>query len=127
MAAKIPVWIGDYVLSTYGTGAIMSVPAHDQRDWEFAKAYDLPITRLFQVALSKSAHTGDGTLINSDELNGLSVKDAKKRIIEQLEKSGAGKEDGEFQASRLALLSSTLLGRTLSNSPYRGWGNRSCR
>ena len=96
--AKIPVWIGDYVLSTYGTGAIMSVPAHDQRDWEFAKAYDLLITAVISGgSIEEAAHTGDGTLINSDELNGLSVKDAKKRIIEQLEKSGAGKGTVNFK------------------------------
>ena len=72
---KIPVWISDYVLSTYGTGAIMSVPAHDQRDWEFAKEFDLEIIPVLEGGnIEKAAYTEDGNHINSDFLNGLANK-----------------------------------------------------
>ena len=92
---EIPIWISDYVLSTYGTGAIMAVPAHDQRDYEFAKKFDLPI---IQVVDGKDSHIDKeaftnvetGTLINSGFLDGLEVKDAKNKIIEYLEKEKIG-------------------------------------
>ena len=92
---KIPIWISDYVLITYGTGAIMAVPAHDTRDYEFAKKFNLPIVQVVDgdnVDLSKEAFTdvATGKLINSDFLNGLEVKDAKKTVIEYLEKNKIG-------------------------------------
>jgi len=72
---RIPIWVADYVLMTYGTGAIMAVPAHDQRDWEFAKKYGLEIIEVISGGdISKGAHEGDGILINSDFLNGLKQK-----------------------------------------------------
>ncbi len=82
----VPVWIADYVLMGYGTGAIMAVPGQDQRDWEFAKAYDLPIIRTVQVpeGFDGEAFEGDGPAINSGFLDGLEVKDAKARMIEWL-------------------------------------------
>lgn len=92
---EIPIWISDYVLITYGTGAIMAVPAHDTRDYEFAKKFNLPIVQVVDgenVDLSKEAFTdvATGKLINSDFLNGLEVKDAKKTVIEYLEKNKIG-------------------------------------
>lgn len=92
---EIPIWISDYVLSSYGTGAIMAVPAHDQRDYEFAKKFNLPIVQVVDgenVDLEKEAFTDveTGKLINSDFLNGLEVADAKKKIIDYLEKEQIG-------------------------------------
>ena len=92
---EIPVWISDYVLSTYGTGAIMAVPAHDTRDYEFATKFNLPIIQVVagdNVDLSKEAFTdvSTGKLINSGFLNGLEVKDAKKKVIEYLEEHNIG-------------------------------------
>ena len=91
---EIPIWVSDYVLITYGTGAIMSVPAHDARDWEFAKKFNLPIIEV--VAGGKDVNeevftdVATGTLVNSDFLNGLSVKDAKEKIISYLEDKKIG-------------------------------------
>ena len=88
---KLPVFIADYVLTGYGTGAIMAVPGHDQRDWEFATAFGLPVREVISGGdVSVEAYTGDGELVNSDYLDGLAVPDAKKAIIAELEKSGAG-------------------------------------
>ncbi|MFN3198837.1 MAG: leucine--tRNA ligase [Bradymonadia bacterium] len=95
---EIPVWISDYVLATYGTGAIMSVPAHDQRDYEFAKAFDLPIVQVISGGdISESAYSGDGTLINSGMLDELAVTDAKAKIIEWLEGEKVGKGTINFK------------------------------
>ena len=93
---KVPVWIADYVLATYGTGAVMAVPAHDERDHEFAKKYNLPLVRVIEGGekeIEEAAHTGDGKHINSDFINGLNVADSKKKMIEWLEskKFGTGK------------------------------------
>ena len=83
---KIPVWIADYVLATYGTGAIMSVPAHDERDYEFAKKYNLPIVQVLEGGnLDEAAHTGDGAHINSDFINGTTKHDGTTKMIEWLE------------------------------------------
>ena len=88
---KLPVFIADYVLTGYGTGAIMAVPGHDQRDWEFATAFGLPIREVISGGdITAEAYTGDGVLVNSDYLDGLSVADAKKKIVAKLEESGAG-------------------------------------
>ena len=92
---EIPIWISDYVLITYGTGAIMAVPAHDTRDYEFAKKFNLPIVQVVDgkdVNLDKEAFTdvAAGTLINSGFLNGMQVEDAKKKVIEYLEKNNIG-------------------------------------
>ena len=90
---KIPIWIADYVLLTYGTGAIMAVPGQDERDWEFAEKFNLPILRTVQPEkdFNGKAFPGDGQAINSDFLNGLFVDDAKKKIIKWLEQNGIGK------------------------------------
>ncbi|WP_025851343.1 leucine--tRNA ligase [Paenibacillus ehimensis] len=89
--SKVPIWIADYVLAGYGTGAIMAVPGHDQRDWEFAKQFDLPILEVVQGGdVSKEAYAGDGAHVNSDFLNGLNNEQAIARMIEHLEANGKG-------------------------------------
>lgn len=88
---KVPIWIADYVLAGYGTGAIMAVPGHDQRDWEFAKQYDLPIIEVVQGGdLSKEAYPGDGAHVNSGLLDGLSNEQAIGAMIQWLEETGKG-------------------------------------
>jgi leucyl-tRNA synthetase len=90
--AEIPVWISDYVLASYGTGAIMAVPAHDQRDYEFAKAFDLDIIEVISGGdISEAAFSGDGVAINSGFIDGLAVTEAKAKTIEWLEAQGVGK------------------------------------
>ena len=91
---KIPIWIGDYVLLSYGTGAIMAVPGHDERDYEFAVKYGLEITQVVDgkgVDIDNVAYTNDGVAINSDFINGLSTADAKSKMIEYLEETDLGK------------------------------------
>ena len=90
---KIPVFVADYVLMGYGTGAIMAVPGQDQRDWDFAERYDLPIIRTVEPLedFDGDAYVGDGQVINSDFLDGLGVGAAKKRMIEWLEERGKGR------------------------------------
>ena len=88
---EIPVWISDYILISYGTGAIMAVPAHDQRDWEFAKAFDLPVIEVLKGGdISREAFTGDGLHINSDYLNGLGKDEAIDAVIRKLEAEKLG-------------------------------------
>ena len=88
---KIPIWISDYVLSTYGTGAIMAVPAHDERDYEFAKKFNLEIIPVLEGGdISKQAYIEDGIHINSEFLNGLNKQDAINRIINWLEEKHIG-------------------------------------
>lgn len=94
---EIPIWVSDYVLMSYGTGAIMAVPAHDERDWEFAKKFNLPMIQVVakngeEVDIDAAAFTdvATGVLINSDFINGLEVKDAKAKMIEFLEEKGIG-------------------------------------
>lgn len=89
---KTPIWIADYVLAGYGTGAIMAVPGHDARDWEFAKQFDLPIIEVVQGGdVTKEAYAGDGAHVNSGFLNGLWNEDAIAAMIEHLDASGKGK------------------------------------
>lgn len=90
---QVPIWIGDYVLAGYGTGAVMAVPAHDSRDYGFAKHFDLPILEVVAGGdLEKESYDAkEGKLINSDFLNGLDVKDAMKKAIAEIEKQGLGK------------------------------------
>lgn len=88
---KVPVWIADYVLASYGTGAIMVVPAHDERDYEFAKKFDLPIIPVIEGGnTEQEAYTGEGKHINSDFLNGLNKEDAIAKAIAWLEEKGIG-------------------------------------
>lgn len=89
---KTPIWIADYVLAGYGTGAIMAVPGHDARDWEFAKQFDLLIVEVVQGGdVTKEAYAGDGPHVNSEFLNGLTNEDAIAKMIEHLDASGKGK------------------------------------
>ncbi len=89
---KIPIWIGDYVLASYGTGAVMAVPAHDSRDYAFAKHFDIPIIQVVEGGNieEESYDAKDGNMINSDFLNGLTVKKAIKNAIYEIEKRGLG-------------------------------------
>ena len=93
---KIPVWISDYILISYGTGAIMAVPAHDERDWEFAVKFDLPIiqvvSRTGEVYRMTEAETGEGYSVNSGRFSGLATAECQRRIIEHLEREGIGRK-----------------------------------
>ncbi|HQD18492.1 MAG TPA: leucine--tRNA ligase [Bacillota bacterium] len=98
--SEIPVWTSDYVLMTYGTGAIMAVPAHDTRDYEFAQKFGLPIVEVISGGdISKEAYTSvdDGILVNSGFLNGLTVNDAIERMIDWLEEKGIGKRKVHYK------------------------------
>ncbi|TVY00489.1 leucine--tRNA ligase [Cohnella terricola] len=89
---KVPIWIADYVLGGYGTGAIMAVPGHDERDWEFAKKFGLPIIEVVAGGdVAEAAYTGDGKLVNSDFLNGMNTSEAIAAMIARLEQEGKGK------------------------------------
>ena len=88
---SIPIWIADYVLAGYGTGAIMAVPGHDERDWAFAKTFDLPIVEVVAGGdVAEAAHTNPGTATNSGFLDGLETAEAKSKMIEWLEREGLG-------------------------------------
>jgi leucyl-tRNA synthetase len=94
----VPVFIADYVLAGYGTGAIMAVPGHDQRDWDFATEFHLPIVEVICGGdISQAAHTGDGVLVNSDYLDGMDVAAAKDAITAHLESEGRGQARIEFK------------------------------
>ena len=93
-----PIWIADYVLASYGTGAIMCVPGHDTRDWEFAKAFGLPIVEVISGGdVTQAAFTEDGIHVNSGFLDGLNVPDGKKAMIDYLEKNGLGRASVNFK------------------------------
>ena len=101
---EVPIWVSDYVLMSYGTGAIMAVPAHDERDWEVAKKFHLPIIQVVakngeEVDVNEAAFTdvATGVLINSDFLNGLEVKDAKEKMIKFLEEKGIGQAKTNYK------------------------------
>ena len=101
---EIPIYVSDYVLMSYGTGAIMAVPAHDERDWEFAKKFGLPLIQVVakdgeEVDINEAAFTdvATGVLINSDFLNGLEVKDAKEKMIKFLEEKGIGQAKTNYK------------------------------
>ena len=101
---EVPIWVSDYVLMSYGTGAIMAVPAHDERDWEFAKKFHLPIIQVVakngeEADVNEAAFTdvATGVLINSDFLNGLEVKDAKEKMIKFLEEKGIGQAKTNYK------------------------------
>ncbi|MCD8369649.1 MAG: leucine--tRNA ligase [Clostridiales bacterium] len=96
---KIPIFIADYVMMGYGTGAIMAVPAHDQRDYDFAKAFDIDIIQVIKGGdISKEAYAGDGEMINSEYLNGYTnKKDSIERMLEELEKQGIGRAGVQYK------------------------------
>lgn len=93
---EIPIWIADYVMMDYGTGAIMAVPGHDERDFEFAKKFDLPVIRVLNSD-SELPFTGDGTLCNSEFLNGLAKTEAIEKMISHLEKVNLGKKQINYK------------------------------
>ena len=89
--ALIPIWISDYVLSSYGTGAIMAVPAHDERDYEFARKFNIPIIEVIEGGdITKEAYTGDGVHVNSGFLDGLNKEESINKMISWLEENGCG-------------------------------------
>lgn len=92
--AKMPIWVADYVKAGYGTGAIMAVPAHDQRDYDFAKKFELPIVEVISGGdIAKEAYVGDGKLVNSGFLDGKGVEEAKAAMTRWLEEKGCGKKE----------------------------------
>lgn len=96
----VPIWVADYVLMTYGTGAIMAVPAHDERDHAFAKKFDLPIVAVISGGVelvSEKAHTGDGVLMNSGEFDGLNSQEGKEKVTAFLESKGLGKKKVQYK------------------------------
>ena len=98
--SEIPIWLSDYVLMTYGTGAIMAVPAHDTRDWEFATKFGLPMIEVVAGGdIAREAYTDiqDGVMVNSDFLNGMKVKEAKKAIIDRLVELGVGERKVNYK------------------------------
>ncbi|HJL74933.1 MAG TPA: leucine--tRNA ligase [Candidatus Marinimicrobia bacterium] len=96
---EIPIWIADYVLMSYGTGAIMAVPGQDQRDWDFAKEFDLPIMRTVEPedGFDGEAYLGEGPAINSEFLNGLNIADAKEKIISWLDQENKGQGSIQYK------------------------------
>lgn len=95
---KLPIWIADYVLNSYGTGAVMVVPAHDERDHEFAQKFDLPIVQVIEGGdVQKEAYTGDGIHINSDFLNGMDKEEAIDAINNWLEENGVGEKKVNYR------------------------------
>ena len=97
---KLPIWVADYVLGGYGTGAVMAVPAHDERDNEFAKKFDLPIVQAIdkpESSSDKGCYTGEGELINSDQFNGTRSEDAREQIVAWLEEQGNGHSETTYK------------------------------
>jgi leucyl-tRNA synthetase len=95
---EVPVWISDYVLATYGTGAVMAVPAHDERDYAFATKFDLPIKEVVEGGdISKEAFAGDGVHVNSDFLNGLYNEEAKAKMVDWLTEKGVGEKKVNYK------------------------------
>jgi leucyl-tRNA synthetase len=98
----LPIWVADYVLATYGTGAIMAVPGHDTRDHEFARQFDLPIVQVVQpmevsFEVAEAAYEGEGLAVNSGVLDGLPTAQAKEKMIQVLEEKGQGRRDIQYQ------------------------------
>ncbi|MEJ6348665.1 leucine--tRNA ligase [Holzapfeliella sp. He02] len=95
---KLPIWIADYVLVSYGTGAVMAVPAHDERDFEFAQKFDLPIREVVEGGdVTQAAYTEDGTHVNSDFLNGMNKSEAIEKMIDWLEENQAGERKVNYK------------------------------
>ena len=123
---EIPIWVSDYVLMSYGTGAIMAVPAHDTRDWEFATKFGIPMVEVVSGGdITKEAYTDivDGVLCNSDFLNGLRVADAKKKIIDWLVEKGLGERKVNYKLRDWVFSRQRYWGEPipLVNCPKCGW------
>ncbi len=96
--SKIPIWVADYVLASYGHGAVMSVPAHDQRDYEFAKRYNLPIKEVVSGGeISKEAYIGEGELLDSNDFSGMSSQEARGEMVDHLEKRGLAQKATSYK------------------------------
>jgi leucyl-tRNA synthetase len=98
--SKLPIWVADYVLSSYGTGAIMSVPAHDERDFAFAEKFNLPIIKVVEKPADDTEtgmYTGEGPLVNSGEFDGIDSSDAREQIVAWLEQEGTGKSKTTYK------------------------------
>ena len=129
---EIPIWVADYVLMGYGTGAIMAVPAHDERDYDFALKYGLPVRTVVKPADGEapeagaySAHTENEVLVNSDGFDGLPAPEAKKAIVASLAERGRGGGDDRLPPARLAALAAALLGLPDPDRPLRALRSRS--
>jgi len=123
---KIPVWVADYVMMSYGTGAIMAVPGHDHRDWEFARQFDLQIVEVIKggdVSQEAYVDTEKGTIVNSDFLDGLPVKEAIKKVTDWLEEQGLGKRKVNFKLRDWVFSRQRYWGEPipLVNCPSCGW------
>ena len=94
---KVPIWISDYVLASYGTGAVMAVPAHDERDYEFASKFNLDIIKVIESDITDAAYEGDGIHINSEFINGLNNEEAKEKMIEWLEENNSGERKVNYK------------------------------
>ena len=112
---RIPVYVADYVLTDYGTGAIMAVPAHDQRDYDFAQTFGLPVRQVIRPAegeaeLPHVSHSEDDVLVNSGDFDGMPAPEGGRAIVERLARGGAGPVRDQLPAARLGLLTPALLG-----------------
>ena len=120
---KVPIWIADYVLATYGTGCVMAVPAHDERDYAFATKYDLPIERVIKAKDGErrraALYRATGVLVNSGEFDGMTAKRRKQAIVDELAKSGQRRLQGQLPPARLADFPPALLGRAHPDDPLR--------
>ncbi len=118
----VPIFIADYVLAGYGTGAIMAVPGHDQRDWDFARQFGLPIVEVIAGGdISEAAHAGDGVLVNSGFLDGMNVAEAKQAITERLEsEAGAGPVSNSSCGTGFSRASGTGVSRSRSSTTADG-------
>lgn len=94
---KVEIWVGDYVLATYGTGAVMAVPAHDERDYEFAKKYNIAMKQVIEGDISETAFVDNGLHINSDFINGMENEEAISVVVEKLEATGFGTKETKFK------------------------------
>ncbi len=94
---EVPIYIADYVLASYGTGAVMAVPAHDERDYEFAKKYNLEMIKVIDEDITENAYTADGVHINSGVADGLNIESAKEAVVSELEKLGKGKKTVNYR------------------------------
>ena len=119
---KIPIWIADYVLATYGTGAIMAVPAHDERDLEFARKFELPVIEVVRAPGGKDSlgFTGDGKSMNSDFLDGLTTPQAKNKIIAWLEEKKLGRKTVNYKLRDWLFSRQRYWGRAVSDSLEEG-------
>lgn len=122
---EIPIFISDYVLMGYGTGAIMAVPAHDERDWEFAHKFNLPIIPVLKgdVDVEKEAFVGDGEHINSEFLDGLNKEDAIAKIVKVMEENGIGKSSVKYRMMDWVFTRQRYWGEPIPmiNCPHCGW------